>query len=48
MDQYRPANYASKYPEINRCITSEEYSEALRFAFKVGLRRIAGLRTAFV
>lgn len=39
MDQYRPAFNACKYPDINRDITPEEYSEARLYAKKLGLHR---------
>jgi len=40
MAQYRPCYLADKYPEINRCITSEEYEEALEIAREVGLQNL--------
>ena len=44
MDQYAPAGKVSteKYPEINRRITGQEYSEALAAAQKTGLYRLDG------
>ncbi len=40
MDQYRPAGKVSRtrYAEINRCLTSAEYREALEIAEGLGLR----------
>ena len=40
MQQYHVAYKASEYPEINRQITAEEYSEAIRFAKKLGLTNL--------
>ena len=42
MDQYYPAGKVSgaAYPEINRRLTSDEFEEALRFAARLGLRRL--------
>jgi putative pyruvate formate lyase activating enzyme len=39
MDQYRPSYQASRFEEINRPITAEEYDDALRHAERLGLRR---------
>lgn len=39
MDQYRPCGNADKYPPIDRCITHDEYEEALRAAREEGIRR---------
>ena len=39
MDQYHPCYQANKYPEIDRRITSEEYSEAVSTAKSYGLHR---------
>ncbi|MCX6113353.1 MAG: radical SAM protein, partial [Proteobacteria bacterium] len=39
MAQYRPQYEASKYPELNRRITFEEYENALLLAEKAGLTR---------
>jgi putative pyruvate formate lyase activating enzyme len=39
MDQYRPCNKASKYPEIDRHITHEEYHTAIMLAQEFGLHR---------
>jgi len=39
MAQYRPQYKASKYPELNRRITSEEYENALLLAEKAELTR---------
>jgi len=41
MRQYRPEYKAKDYPEINRRITSKEYSEALAWAKEFGLNRMA-------
>ena len=40
MNQYRPAYNASRYPEINRSITSSEYSAAVQMAKEAGLTRL--------
>lgn len=40
MDQYHPANKAGRHPEINRRITSQEFSKAIEFASKAGLTRL--------
>ena len=40
MDQYRPAFHAHQYPELNRGITREEYSQAVRMATEAGLTRL--------
>jgi putative pyruvate formate lyase activating enzyme len=44
MDQYAPAGKVSseKFPEINRSITGQEYSNAMVFARKAGLHRFDG------
>jgi putative pyruvate formate lyase activating enzyme len=39
MDQYRPCGNAGKYPPLDRCITNDEYEEALRAASEEGIRR---------
>ncbi|HNU71498.1 MAG TPA: radical SAM protein [Thermodesulfobacteriota bacterium] len=39
MDQYYPHYHAHQYPEINRCITAEEYRSALACARRYGLHR---------
>jgi putative pyruvate formate lyase activating enzyme len=39
MDQYHPDYKAAKYPELNRTITSDEYSRAVLYAKKLGLTR---------
>jgi putative pyruvate formate lyase activating enzyme len=39
MDQYYPTNKAHLYPEINRRITTEEYSQAIKIAKNYGLHR---------
>ena len=39
MDQYRPCGSANKYPPLDRCITHDEYEEALRAAREEGIRR---------
>ena len=43
MDQYRPCYMASKFPPLNRRITSEEYEEGLRIAIEEGLKRFDGM-----
>jgi len=40
MDQYWPCFRAKEFPEINRSITPEEYSQAVELAKKHSLRRI--------
>jgi putative pyruvate formate lyase activating enzyme len=40
MDQYRPCGLASRFPEIARTITAEEYVRALEAARREGLRRL--------
>jgi putative pyruvate formate lyase activating enzyme len=39
MDQYQPCGSAAKYPPLDRCITHDEYREALRAAREEGIRR---------
>ncbi|MGA2622905.1 MAG: radical SAM protein [Bacteroidota bacterium] len=39
MDQYRPTFRAYRYPELNRTISSEEYSGAVKYAVHLGLHR---------
>lgn len=39
MDQYRPCGDAHKYPPINRCITIDEYKEAINLAKEEGIIR---------
>jgi len=39
MDQYRPAYLASRFPQLNRRITPQEYRHALELAQKAGLHR---------
>lgn len=41
MDQYHPAYEARFHPPLDRRITRQEYSEALRIAREVGLTRLA-------
>lgn len=38
MDQYYPTHKAHKYEELNREITKEEFTKALAYAKKIGLR----------
>jgi putative pyruvate formate lyase activating enzyme len=40
MAQYRPAYHASRYPELNRRLTSAEYQAAVRMAEEAGLQRL--------
>jgi len=40
MDQYRPCYKAHEFPEVNRRITSAEYSEAVGLAQEAGLHRL--------
>ncbi|HHB76998.1 MAG TPA: radical SAM protein [Desulfobulbus sp.] len=39
MDQYHPGHRADDYPEINRCLESREFEQAMRVARKAGLHR---------
>ncbi len=39
MAQFRPEHNACSFPELNRCITLQEYSEAVRLALAAGLYR---------
>ena len=39
MDQYRPCGNADKYPPLDRCITQDEYEDAVRAAREEGIRR---------
>jgi putative pyruvate formate lyase activating enzyme len=43
MDQYHPCFQAYKNPPLNRRITGDEYSDALRSAINAGLKRIDGM-----
>lgn len=38
MDQYRPEGKANQHKEINRCITTKEFSKAVQIAEKLGLK----------
>ncbi len=40
MDQYHPCGNAAKYPPLDRCITNDEYEEALKAAREEGIRRL--------
>ncbi len=40
MDQYRPCGNAGKYPPLDRCITHDEYKEALKAAREEGITRL--------
>ncbi len=40
MDQYRPCGEAHKYPPLDRHITAEEYTEAIRMANAEGITRL--------
>ena len=40
MDQYRPCFKAGKYPEIDKSITREEFSQAIQMAKEYGLKRL--------
>jgi len=42
MAQYYPAYHASRYPELNRRITANEYNAAVRLAKAAGLTRLDG------
>ena len=39
MDQYRPYYKGITHPEVNRCITMDEYRRAIELACKEGLHR---------
>ena len=39
MDQYHPAHNAIQYTDINRRITSDEYTQTIKYAEKLGLHR---------
>ncbi len=41
MDQYRPEFHACNEPLINRRITTTEFEEAIQYAGKIGLKRLA-------
>ncbi len=43
MDQYHPCFKAFDNPPLDRRITKKEYSDALQYAIKTGLRRIDGV-----
>jgi len=40
MDQYRPCGVSSRFPEIARAITAEEFERAIGAARLEGLRRL--------
>jgi putative pyruvate formate lyase activating enzyme len=40
MDQYHPAYRADHIPELSRCLTSDEYQQAVRLAHQAGLNRL--------
>ncbi len=40
MDQYHPCGNARRYPPIDRCITHDEYEDALRAAREEGINRL--------
>lgn len=48
MDQYHPCGEAYKYPPLNRRITVEEYSEAVRIARHEGITRLDSRERAYV
>ena len=37
MNQYTPINYCSKYENLNRCLSSDEYDEVINFACDLGI-----------
>ena len=37
MSQYTPLKHVSKYPELNRKVTSEEYEELVDYAISLGV-----------
>lgn len=48
MDQYRPAFKSYNFPEIDRPITKEEYSQAVDWALQAGLERLDKRRSGFL
>jgi putative pyruvate formate lyase activating enzyme len=40
MHQYHPAYQAEHIPELNRCLTTDEYQQAVRLAHQAGLNRL--------
>jgi putative pyruvate formate lyase activating enzyme len=45
MDQYRPCYKAGEHPSLDRGITREEFSRAVKIAQDLGLERLDGLRS---
>ena len=45
MDQYRPCYKANDHPPLDRSITGEEFSRAVKVAQELGLERLDGLRS---
>jgi putative pyruvate formate lyase activating enzyme len=45
MDQYRPCYKANDHPPLDRGITGEEFSRAVKIAQDLGLERLDGLRS---
>lgn len=45
MDQYHPCFKAFDNPPLDRRITDKEYSDAIKYALKAGLKRIDGVTT---
>ncbi|MGB3092186.1 MAG: radical SAM protein [Candidatus Zixiibacteriota bacterium] len=45
MDQYRPCYKANDHPPLDRSITGEEFSQAVKIAQDLGLERLDGLRS---
>lgn len=43
MNQYHPCYKAFDYPELNRRITSREYTDAIKAALDAGLKRVDGV-----
>lgn len=43
MDQYHPCFKASEHPPLNRCVTQQEYADAIQLAVDAGLKRIDGM-----
>lgn len=37
LNQYTPLPHVAAYPELNRCVTEEEYEEAAEFAIELGI-----------
>ena len=40
MAQYRPEHHAFRYPEINKNLSIDEFREAYKYAFELGLNLV--------